>query len=436
MAHLLNRINYKESGSEEDGLVGVRLAPKKFNNSETDLSSPTELSEEADFEASIGLEKEESENSSSPAPRLDSLFRVQRRALEDSLVLVELAVVSPVHVLAEDVYLAKTISTGRAIALTLAETLTAATWTVEVESYKRDHEPPALSKHRKVITNSNASFHAEDGAPHPWASAISSIRFNGPRRNPRREFHRLAGLDDEDEEEFLGQQSGREEREAYLLIGVGLGMDLSEICLRIGAVDSNVMIQATIRNSRYDDWTTRSYDHWHSKRKATWDENNIEIYRSRSAHLAVDIKKFPNSDNALGLPRTAKYAIEHLEQLWYYPYNYDRLLREIGGPRLVKAENTNHEPGQQIKGTANGRLMMLSDLDDVVSRTARDPNLRGRFDPFSAHAFPGSARKSPPQWYLANITVPTEDDYNPWAENVGWESQQWLAMGIWVGMRA
>ncbi|KAF2708621.1 hypothetical protein K504DRAFT_432991 [Pleomassaria siparia CBS 279.74] len=52
--------------------------------------------------------------------------------------------------------------------------------------------PPTLSPHRLKVDHNSVLLYSEIGALNPWASALSSTRFNGPRTSaPFRELHRL-----------------------------------------------------------------------------------------------------------------------------------------------------------------------------------------------------------------------------------------------------
>jgi len=51
---------------------------------------------------------------------------------------------------------------------------------------------PVLSPHRLVVDEKSVYLYAEEGTTNLWASALSSTRFNGPRRHPPfRELYRL-----------------------------------------------------------------------------------------------------------------------------------------------------------------------------------------------------------------------------------------------------
>ncbi|KAF2676014.1 hypothetical protein K458DRAFT_323066 [Lentithecium fluviatile CBS 122367] len=53
-------------------------------------------------------------------------------------------------------------------------------------------KPPVLSRERLVVDELSVHLYSEEGATNLWASALSSTRFNGPRRHPPfRELHRL-----------------------------------------------------------------------------------------------------------------------------------------------------------------------------------------------------------------------------------------------------
>lgn len=55
--------------------------------------------------------------------------------------------------------------------------------------------------------------------------------------------------------------------------------------------------------------------------------------------LAIDVRKFPKSDDALDLTRCIQYAVEHPEEDWSYPSDFERLTDELGGPARARLEH-------------------------------------------------------------------------------------------------
>ena len=56
--------------------------------------------------------------------------------------------------------------------------------------------------------------------------------------------------------------------------------------------------------------------------------------------LAVDVQHFPSDHDALDLTRCVQYAVQHADEDWYYPQDFQRLTEHLpGGPRLVRLEH-------------------------------------------------------------------------------------------------
>jgi hypothetical protein len=51
--------------------------------------------------------------------------------------------------------------------------------------------------------------------------------------------------------------------------------------------------------------------------------------------LAIHVKEHPCGDDALDLTRCVQYAIEHEEEVWLFPTDFQRLIAHLGGPATV-----------------------------------------------------------------------------------------------------
>ncbi|EUC42370.1 hypothetical protein COCMIDRAFT_39540 [Bipolaris oryzae ATCC 44560] len=51
--------------------------------------------------------------------------------------------------------------------------------------------------------------------------------------------------------------------------------------------------------------------------------------------LAKHVKKHPSGDDALDLARCVQYAVEHLDEVWLFPIDFQRLTAHLGGPATI-----------------------------------------------------------------------------------------------------
>ncbi|KAH7084310.1 hypothetical protein FB567DRAFT_445410 [Paraphoma chrysanthemicola] len=105
----------------------------------------------------------------------------------------------------------------------------------------------------------------------------------------------------------------------------------------------------------YDGWTVTTHDNWHAARKSTWDEANMNVGGFRTpnevrglvaltesipfATLAADVRRMPQGNDALDLTRMVQHCVQHPEEQWLYPRDYQRLLKHIGGPAPISHEH-------------------------------------------------------------------------------------------------
>jgi hypothetical protein len=109
----------------------------------------------------------------------------------------------------------------------------------------------------------------------------------------------------------------------------------------------------------YHGWTVTMHDNWHAARKATWDETNLDVTNFRTpseargesvrvgnipfASLAVDVRQMPRGDDALDLTRMVQHCVQHPEEKWLYPRDYQSLLNHIGGPAPIRRAHLDRE---------------------------------------------------------------------------------------------
>ncbi|KAL1795956.1 hypothetical protein ACET3X_006180 [Alternaria dauci] len=122
-----------------------------------------------------------------------------------------------------------------------------------------------------------------------------------------------------------------------------------------------VMIQYAMRRAGYRDWTFGS--HLEYEREIPRPEDDLSVTDFRTPNrthpkiittatpkkvmvnedcepldfkvLAQHVKEHPSGDDALDLTRCVKYAIQHEEEVWLFPTDFQRLINHLGGPVTV-----------------------------------------------------------------------------------------------------
>jgi hypothetical protein len=105
----------------------------------------------------------------------------------------------------------------------------------------------------------------------------------------------------------------------------------------------------TMAGAGYIGWTITRHDQWHDQQKGTWDDGKLDVGDLRTtsdepagdvafSRLAENVRAMPERDDALDLTRMVQYCLQHAEDDWLYPRDYEKLLRSIGGPAQVGKE--------------------------------------------------------------------------------------------------
>ncbi|KAF2004715.1 hypothetical protein P154DRAFT_458785 [Amniculicola lignicola CBS 123094] len=124
---------------------------------------------------------------------------------------------------------------------------------------------------------------------------------------------------------------------------------------------STTMI-STMRAGGYDGWKVQKHSNWHKHRKETWDSTNLSVGSFKTPlqygvghnetgdtlsipfkDLAPDPERLPEGDDALDLTRMVRYAVEHPDEIWMYPWDYDALLVKVGGPVEARPLNSDFQ---------------------------------------------------------------------------------------------
>jgi hypothetical protein len=122
-----------------------------------------------------------------------------------------------------------------------------------------------------------------------------------------------------------------------------------------------VMIKYAMRRAGYENWTFGT--HLGYDREIPRPEDDLSVTRFRTPNrthpkdvptatpqklkvnedcapldfkaLALHVKEHPCGDDALDLTRCVKYAIDHEEEVWLFPTDFQRLIIHLGGPATV-----------------------------------------------------------------------------------------------------
>ncbi|CAN9347405.1 unnamed protein product [Alternaria alternata] len=185
-----------------------------------------------------------------------------------------------------------------------------------------------------------------------------------------------------------------------------------------------VMIKYAMRRAGYLDWTFGS--HLEYEREIPRPEDDLSVTNFRTPNrthpkivttatpkkvkvnedcepldfkvLALHVKEHPSGDDALDLTRCVKYAIEHEEEKWLFPTDFQRLIAHLGGPvsvtlahhdRQVFARHDNYvfspvkstpSKGQtlnsKIRTPRSINRTFIRDIDSVAISMSATPNKR------------------------------------------------------------
>jgi hypothetical protein len=122
-----------------------------------------------------------------------------------------------------------------------------------------------------------------------------------------------------------------------------------------------VMMSYAMRKAGYDGWCVMKHFEYPREFLRPEDDLNVAYFRTpRITHpkgvkssdpnyvlhnqdsppipfkdLALHVKKHPSGDDALDLTRCVVYAVEHEDEVWMFPTDFQRLIAHLGGPATV-----------------------------------------------------------------------------------------------------
>jgi hypothetical protein len=118
-------------------------------------------------------------------------------------------------------------------------------------------------------------------------------------------------------------------------------------------------IYETMQKAGYKNWRLKSHNSFHEERKSTWDENNLDVAGFSTSgqddakntsvgnipfkRLAVGLRREPQGYDALDLTRMVRYCMESPHEPWFYPRDYDAVLRLVGGAAPLQQEHSDRE---------------------------------------------------------------------------------------------
>jgi hypothetical protein len=126
--------------------------------------------------------------------------------------------------------------------------------------------------------------------------------------------------------------------------------------------------------------------------------------------LALHVKDHPSGDDALDLTRCVLYALDHVEEQWLFPTDFERLVVHLGGQAQVthshldrqvfaRRENYSFSPVKSTPGKSNRTPKSKSQNGAATSRSNMHKTRIGRAvsDAFSRSATPASTSDATPQ---------------------------------------
>ena len=131
-----------------------------------------------------------------------------------------------------------------------------------------------------------------------------------------------------------------------------------------------VMMQCAMRAANFSSWTMGGHSGFVETRPDEWDPNNLDVSDFRKPYethpktgskrgenvpaqpiefrdLANDVKQHPLGDDALDLTRCVLYAIDHPDESWLFPTDFERLVNKLGGPEVFSHFHSDTEAFQR-----------------------------------------------------------------------------------------
>jgi hypothetical protein len=133
------------------------------------------------------------------------------------------------------------------------------------------------------------------------------------------------------------------------------------------------MLQQAMRGAGYKAWSVGS----HSGPQGEWNESDLNVtnfripavthprannntLRNRPAasiqflDLAHHIKEHPSGHDALDLTRCVRYALQHPQETWIFPDDFERLVNQLGGPAQVTSYHCDAQVFRRADSTVVG----------------------------------------------------------------------------------
>jgi hypothetical protein len=110
----------------------------------------------------------------------------------------------------------------------------------------------------------------------------------------------------------------------------------------------------TMGKAGYVGWTLRKHNDWQADKESGWDETTLAVDSFQTTidqrtqgdpdmvpfkNLAKGVRNMPEGDDALDLTRMVRYAVKFPQETWMYPRDYEKMLKMLGGPALIKREH-------------------------------------------------------------------------------------------------
>ncbi|KAG9195161.1 hypothetical protein G6011_00281 [Alternaria panax] len=157
-------------------------------------------------------------------------------------------------------------------------------------------------------------------------------------------------------------------------------------------------IYEAMHRGGYKNWRFKAHQTFHESRELTWDANNLDVTgystsgpggakRTPSGdipfkNLAVDMRHEPQGYDALDFTRVVKYCANNPYEPWFYPRDYDAVLRLVGGAAPVRHEHSDREVFRRWTGvspppplSASTNALLVVDKRDTEHKRKRLSNI-------------------------------------------------------------